>query len=266
MDIIAQRQFSTTYIFLDIVFLCVFGLILLMKRKYATFVVGLLAGILYMIVDFGIFHLLTHSRSISEGHSMFWVLLWMSMSYGFTNFTWIWLWISKDKNLLQYTILILLWWFVCPLLVQLFPSNEIITISRTTNQYHSFMALILFVGYLGIIIYNLFVKDKKYQFPLLWMLSIGILVQFGWEAALLLGGIRSALISSFEAKMATLIINSLLETNLGMPLIYPLFLLFSRKYTERLQKRKVPLTFKEALLENNELKVKRNVETSEYYR
>ncbi len=267
IEIIAQRQFSTTYIYLDIVFLCVFCFLLLIKRKYATVIVGLLAGILYMIVDFGIFHLLTHSRSISEGHSMFWVLLWMSMSYGFTNFTWIWLWISKDKNLLQYTTLILLWWFACPLLVKLFGNpNNMIVISRTTNQYHSYMAVILFLGYLSIIIYNLIVKDKKYQFHLLWMLAIGVLVQFGWESALLIGGIRSTLITSFEAKMMTLLVNSLLETNLGIPIIYPLFLLYSRKYTERLQKRKDVLTFKEAICENNELKVKRNVETSEYYR
>ena len=141
-----------------------------------------------------------------------------------------------------------------------------IVISRTTNQYHSYMAVILFLGYLSIIIYNLIVKDKKYQFHLLWMLAIGVLVQFGWESALLIGGIRSTLITSFEAKMMTLLVNSLLETNLGIPIIYPLFLLYSRKYTERLQKRKDVLTFKEAICENNELKVKRNVETSEYYR
>ncbi len=64
-----------------------------------TVLIGVLAGILYLLVDFGIFHLVCHSRSITEGYSLFLVLLWMSMSYGFTNFAWIWLWISKDRDL-----------------------------------------------------------------------------------------------------------------------------------------------------------------------
>ena len=84
-----------------------------------TVLIGVLAGILYLLVDFGIFHLVCHSRSITEGYSLFLVLLWMSMSYGFTNFAWIWQWISKDRDLFLWSFLILLWWFVCPLLCDL---------------------------------------------------------------------------------------------------------------------------------------------------
>lgn len=70
-----------------------------------TVLVGAFFGIVYMAVDCGIFHLLTHSRSISAGYSLFWVLLWMSLSYGFTNFTWIWLWLNKDKHLFEGSML-----------------------------------------------------------------------------------------------------------------------------------------------------------------
>ena len=97
-EIIARREFSPLYIWLDIAFLLLFAALLIWKKKYMTILVGALAGILYMIVDFGIFHLVCHSRSISDGHSLFWVLLWMSVSYGFTNFAWIWLWLSKDER------------------------------------------------------------------------------------------------------------------------------------------------------------------------
>ena len=99
-EIIARRQFAPLYIYLDIAFLLTFVILLILKKKYMTLLVGFLMGIVYMLVDYGIFHLLLHTRSISEGHSLFWVLLWMSMSYGFTNFTWIWLWLSKDEHLL----------------------------------------------------------------------------------------------------------------------------------------------------------------------
>ena len=81
-EIVALRQFAPLYIWLDIGFLLVFLALLLWKKKYMTACVGIFFGFVYMAVDYGIFHLLLHTRSISPGHSLFWVLLWMSMSYG----------------------------------------------------------------------------------------------------------------------------------------------------------------------------------------
>ncbi len=264
MEVVAQRVFDPLYMWLDIGFLVVFAGLLLYKKKYATVIVGLLAGVLYQIVDYGIFHLLTHSRSISEGYSLFWILLWMSMSYGFTNFVWIWLWISKDKHLFEWTTLILGWWLCCPLITKTFGTGEnLITIQRTTGAYHGYMAIILFVGYLGIIIWNISHKKRKEQINIPWLLAIGILVQFGWEAGLFLGGIRSAALGSAAEKLAPMIINSLLETNLGMPYIFLIFIAVSMKYTEDLKKRKHPLSFVDRIVENNNEKVK-SEQFSEY--
>lgn len=256
-DIIARRQFAPLYIWLDIAFLCVFLALLLMKKKYMTVLVGLVMGVVYMLVDYGIFHLVCHSRSISEGHSLFLVLLWMSVSYGFTNFTWIWLWLSKDEHLFEWSLLILGWWFCCPLLTQAFaPDAAPIIIQRTTGAYHGYMALILFAGYLGVIIYNLRQRDREKRVNIPWILAIGILVQFGWEAGLLLGGIRSAGFASFGDKLHTLIINSLLETNLGMPYVYFIFAAYSAKLTEQLRRRPDALTLTERIAENNRERVR----------
>lgn len=253
MEIVAQRQFGTTYIILDLIFLLLLLLLLLWQKKYMTVLVGAAAGILYMLVDYGIFHLLCHTRSISQGHSLFWVLLWMSMSYGFTNFTWIWLWISRDRNLKEWSLLILLWWFCCPLMAASFGSgDDMITIQRTTGAYHGYMAVLLFIGYLGVILWNLRHERKRQRIPVGWLLGIGILVQFGWEAALLLGGIRSAAIPSWDEKWMTLIVNSLLETNLGIPYVYVLYLLYTSRFTEQLHRREQRLSFMEALEENND--------------
>lgn len=108
-EIIARRQFAPLYIWLDTAFLIVFMILLMWRKKYMTVAVGLVMGVVYMLVDYGIFNLLLGTRSISEGHSLFLVLLWMSMSYGFTNFTWIWLWMSRDERLFEWTLLILGW-------------------------------------------------------------------------------------------------------------------------------------------------------------
>lgn len=256
-EIIARREFSPLYIAFDIAFLVLYGCLLLRKKKYMTFLVGFLAGILYMAVDYGIFHLVCHSRSISDGYSLFWVLLWMSMSYGFTNFTWIWLWISKDKHLFEWSMLILMWWFVCPLLTNTFaPQNmDKVIIQRTTGEYHGYMAAIMFVGYLILIIYNLS-RDKEHRINIPWLLAIGILVQFGWEAGLLIGGIRSAGFATVEEKLKPLVVNSLLETNLGMPYIYFIFTAYSAKFTEQFNSRAEKLSIGERIAENNREKVK----------
>lgn len=250
-EIIAQRQFSPAYILLDTVFLVFFALLLLKKKKYMTVAVGLGAGLLYLLVDYGIFHLICHARSITEGHSLFLVLLWMSMSYGFTNFAWIWLCLSKDENIKEWTFLILLWWFCCPLLTASFGGDAgLITIQRTTGAYHGYMALILLIGYVGVILWNVN-HEKKQRIPLLRLLLTGILVQFGWEAALLIGGIRSAAIVSWGDKLMTLVVNSLLETNLGMPYVYALFLIYSARFTEQMRRRERRVTFLEALEKDN---------------
>ena len=67
-----------------------------------------------------------------------------------------------------------------------------IVIERTTGAYHGYMAVILFVGYLGLILYNMYQTDRAKRIRIPWLLAIGILVQSGWEAGLLIGGIRSA--------------------------------------------------------------------------
>ena len=256
-DIIARRQFAPLYIWLDIAFLVVFALLLLKKKKYMTVLVGLVMGLVYLLVDYGIFHLVCRSRSISEGHSLFLVLLWMSMSYGFTNFAWIWLWISKDEHLLEWSLLILSWWFCCPLLTQTFAPDAVpIVIQRTTGAYHGYMAAILFVRYLGAIVYNLRQKDRMRCMPLLWLLAIGILVQLGWEAGLLLGGIRSAGFATLGEKLHTLLVNSLLETNLGMPYVYCIFIAHSRRFTEQLRRRPAACSFAARIEEMNRQRVR----------
>lgn len=255
-DLVARRQFSLGYIWLDIAFLVVFAALLLWQKKYMTLIIGLVFGVVYMLVDYGIFHLLTHSRTISSGYSMFWVLLWMSMSYGFTNFAWIWLWISKDKHLFEWSLLILGWWFCCPLLSNaVAPTDNPIIIERTTGAYHGYMALILFVGYLLAIVYNLSRKEKSECINIPWILAIGILVQFGWEMGLLLGGIRSAGFATLIDKLKPLIINSLLETNLGMPYIFAIYIFYSSRFTEQFKRVEEPLTFCQRLKQWNSISV-----------
>lgn len=97
----------------------------------------------------------------------------------------------------------------------------------------------IFAGYAGviIIIYNLFQKDNKARINIPWLLAIGVLVRFGWEAGLLLGGIRPAGFEGIAEKLRPLVINSLPETNLGMSYIYLIYLAYSSRFTEDMRRR-----------------------------
>lgn len=256
MELIARRQFVPAYIALDTVFLLVLAGLLLWKKRRMAALVGGIMGVVYFIVDYGVFHLICHSRSI-EGGSLFWTLLWMSMSYGFTNFAWIWLALDKDEYLIEWSLLILCWWFCCPMLARLIGFGQMpIVIQRTTGAYHGWMAAILFVGYLLAVVRNLGESDRKCRIDLLRLLAIGIAAQFAWEAALLLGGIRSAGLD-FAEKLRPLIVNSLLETNLGMPYVYLIFVALTRRFTPALARREDVPSFRERIAENNGKRVRR---------
>ena len=121
---------------------------------------------------------------------------------------------------------------------------------KNSENYHGWMAAILFLSYAALILFNIFRKDKSLRFPLLRLFLIGVFVQFGWELSLLIGGIRSAGIESAADKLTVLLVNSLLETNLGMPLIYIIFLLITSVFTEDLKRRGGKVTLSERLKEN----------------
>lgn len=225
-DIVASRTMNITYPILDSVFILALIALVAVRKNYRALIFGLIGGVLYFFVDYVLFHLVAGSRSISEGYSLFWVLLWMSMSYGFTNFLLIWLALSKDEHLFGYAAIVFIWWIACPQIADLFSKAPMFTIQRTTANYHGIMGIILFVSYAVLIVRNMFVVPAR-RVNVLWLLIIGVAVQFGWEFSLLVSGIRSDGFALGEA-LKTLAVNSLTETNLGMPSMFAIFVYVNR--------------------------------------
>lgn len=227
MDFAVSRTFSSLYIYLDIAWLVAFIIILLYFKRRLAVIVGLLAGVLYFLVDYGIFYHLLGTREITGAYP-FLFLLWLSMSYGFTNFAWIWLLLDRDGHSVEWSLLPILGWVTIGQLSSNFGAGFAeISISRGTGGYHGIMALILCLGYLYLIVRNLRGKEK---INILWLMAIGIGVQFAWEVALLISGIRPPV-------WQPLVINSLIETNLGMPLIYYIHKYVIRRWKEELIRR-----------------------------
>ncbi len=178
-----------------------------------------IAGVIYFIVDYDFFYLALGTRSV-DGADTFMFLLWLSMSCGFTNFTWIWLILENDGRRLEWSLIPIIGWVTVSLLSQEFGAGfRQIHIQRNVPGYHADTAVILAAGYLILIIRN--ITGKYPKAPLATLLVTGIGVQLAWEAVLLITASRP------EATKP-LLINSLIETNLGVPFIYMIFCAFSK--------------------------------------
>ena len=238
--IVPTRNLNLLYIILDCVFLAVFCGLLIWKKRYSTVLFALFGGILYTVVDFGGFYLLSHTRTVyingalADMGGTFWVLLWMSMSYGFTNFAFIWVLVSRDTAAKYWVFLIVMWWMTAPSISEM-GGDATITTSRTTGAYHGWMGVALVVSYL-VLTFLLLRHEERPFVSILRLCLIGFFVQFGWEFSLLAGGIRPM----NEASIRTLIVNSCLETNLGMPAIYLIWRLWHRRFNEDLSRAQTP--------------------------
>ena len=226
MEVIPAREFNYLYIILDSAWLFILLLIFIYTKRYIAIIAGLAGAFIYFLVDYGIFYLLLDTRTVTGANTAL-LLLWLSISYGFTNFAWIWLWLDRDGYALEWSLLIISGWIATAFLSQNFGSGfAVISIQRGTSGYHGIMALILLAGYTVLIIRNIRNKDNgKEKINILWILAIGILVQFSWEAVLLISGIRNP-------GIMPLIVNSLIETNMGLPILYFIHTAISRRYSE----------------------------------
>jgi len=230
MEVIPARLFNSLYIYIDIVWLLVIFAILMFTKRYMALIAGIVGGIIYFAVDYGIFYLLLGTREVTGANTAL-LLLWLSMSYGFTNFSWIWLWLDRDGRALEWSILYIMGWLSTALLSQNFGATfTAISIHRGTASYHGVMAFLMLAGYIILIIKNLKNNDNSRKINIGWILAIGILVQFSWEAVLLVTGIRTM-------GVMPLIINSLIETNMGLPYLFFMHFAMSKRFREDLRPR-----------------------------
>jgi hypothetical protein len=228
LEITAARTLNYLYIYLDVAWLLIYILILAYRKRYLALLAGVAGGLIYFAVDFGIFFLLLGTRAV-VGADPFWFLLWLSMSYGITNMAWIWLLLDRDGRAVEWSLLTILGWISVAFLSQNFGAGFAqISIQRGTTSYHGVMALALVVGYTYLIVRNLG-RSGAGQVNLLWLTAIGVGVQFSWEAVLLLSGIR-------PAGILPLIVNSLIETNLGVPYLFLIHAAAGKQVREDLSK------------------------------
>ncbi|MCD8201698.1 MAG: hypothetical protein LUD47_06525 [Clostridia bacterium] len=238
------RQLNLLYIILDSIFIVALLAFFIWKKRYRTLIFALLGGVIYVIVDYCGFYLASHSREIyiwseelmewqeASGGQYFWILFWMSMSYGITNFAFMWVCVTRDKLWKYILFFIVVWWLMIPSISEIGSDATILTY-RSTGAYHSWMAVALIVCYFALAVY--FVIKKKPIREILILFVIGFAVQFCWEFAMLINGIRPMSWDGMSLK--TLLVDSLIETNLGMPAVWVIFMVWDHFMDEALKRR-----------------------------
>ena len=207
-DYLVTRSFNVLYIWIDAVLLLAFLGVLVRTRRRAALIVGLLGGVLYLIVDYGFFYVLLRTRTV-VGMSVLPLEFWLSFSYGITNMAWMWLWFDEPGNRWEWSVLFPAGWLTSASVSQgLGGAFHGVQIARHVSSYHGIMVVFALVGYGWLAIHNLRHPDDRYSIRS--ALTIGIGTQFTWEAVLMISGIR-------PLAWRPLVIDSLIETNLGAP-------------------------------------------------
>ncbi|MFX1343792.1 MAG: hypothetical protein ACFFAI_01705 [Promethearchaeota archaeon] len=221
------RIFDFDYLIFDLVLFLIFISVLIVQKKKIPFIVGLLCGLLFLIID-GIIWWNTGIREINPPNMKIAVDFMMDFSYGLLAFSWVMIMFERKnlKEIILWTAFLYGGWLIIASLSQVLPLNdtEIITIRHMKHLRIVEISTVI-IGYSLLVILR---YDYKKIFFIFW---VGTMLSFMMESYLLFTGIRP---SGFDL----LLYDSLILTNQGIPYLYIIFDKIIPKIKERIIDRK----------------------------
>jgi hypothetical protein len=214
------RTFGIDYIFFDLLFLAIFHFLLIRKKKFIPLIAFWLGGLAIMIIDWGFWLQVFHIRKLSLPEVFlpmlpeYWrvtvFMFWFSFSYGLM-FSWMFLMFEEGKQRVFWTALLWGGWLTVALLSQNIPLwDDTFTTLRMMGGSRITQIIIVVAGY--ILLFILKYNWKK----ILYLFMVGVLCHFMMESSLWISGIRSG-------SFAVLFVNSLIESNMGVPILFILY-------------------------------------------
>ncbi|MFX1308769.1 MAG: hypothetical protein ACFFB6_02410 [Promethearchaeota archaeon] len=229
--VIVTRTIGMDFIYFDIIFLIIWIFFLIRKKYWLSIAWGLCGWLIYIFTDYILWYLITQTRHYTGPLVPLVFFLWFCFSPGFVQFSYVFVMFEKRnfKDLLNFTLLFYLGWTFVALGSQIIPLDDrLIEVSRDMsigNQRFNEMIMVLINVIIALILY---LKKKLRLEDILYLFLVGILVEFSLEFSLAISGIRQ---SQGTWSLGLLILNTLLEFNLGIVLMYLLWVPYKiRKY------------------------------------
>lgn len=220
------RIFDLDYLVFDLIFCFLFISILIVKKKKIPFIVGLVCGLLFLIID-GVIWWNIGIREIFPPNMKIAVDFMMDFTYGLLAFSWVMIMFERKniKEIILWTTLLYGGWLIIASLSQILPLNDTeITTIRHMKHLRIIEISIVVIGYLLLVILGYNYKKIIFIF---W---VGTMLSFMMESYLLFTGIRP---SGFDL----LLYDSLILTNQGIPYLYIIFDKIIPKIKERMLNR-----------------------------
>ncbi|MFX0002910.1 MAG: hypothetical protein ACFE9C_04870 [Candidatus Hodarchaeota archaeon] len=226
---VVSRSIGMDFIYLDLIFLSIWIFFLIRKKYWLSIIWGLCGWVIYIFTDYILWYLITQTRTYSGPIDPFIFFLWFCFSPGFVQFSYVFVMFEKRNrnDLIFYTLLFYLGWIFVATGSQLIPIDDrLIEVSRDMNIANQrFNEILMVLINIGIALF-LYLKKKLRLEDILYIFLVGILVEFSLEFSLAISGIRQA---QGLWSLELLIINTLLEFNLGIVLMYLLWVPFKIK-------------------------------------
>ncbi|MFX0075632.1 MAG: hypothetical protein ACFE96_09330 [Candidatus Hermodarchaeota archaeon] len=228
---VVARTIGMDFIYFDLIFIAIWVIFLVKRNYWIPILWGLLGWIIYIFVDYVYWYLITQTRHYIGPLNPFLFFIWFCVSPGFVQFSYVIVMFEKRnrKELLFWTLLFYIGWTLVSVGSQIIPLDDrIIEVYRDMNVENQRLNEIIMVLINIVVAAILYLKKKLSLEDILYIFVVGTLVEFALEFTLAVSGIRQ---EQGGWSLLTMLINTLLEFNLGIVLMYLLWIPFKiRKY------------------------------------
>jgi hypothetical protein len=217
------RTFDMDFIYLDIAFCAVWILVLLRRKQTIPLCFGFLGALITFLADDVLWLHIQHTRTLDVPFNRDLFLVYFSFTYGMIEFSYVTAMFQAKsmKAKALWTLFLYGGWMATALISQHVGIDDR-TIQTARDMSHARIVQVAMVagGYLLLLL-------LKYTWPpmksltflrMIYLFCVGMLVHFGMEITLLASGIRPA-----GDYVHVLLFNSLLEFNMGVPVLYILW-------------------------------------------
>ena len=223
MNSYVARTFDMDFMYLDIAFCAVWMLVLFRRKHTIALWFGLFGALIVFLVDDVLWLRVQQTRFLEVPFNRDLFLLYFSFTYGMIEFSYITAMFQARsmKTRALWTLFLYGGWMATALISQHAGIDDrTIQTGRDMSDARVIQVALVAGGYLLLLLLKYTWRPmKSLTFPrMLYLFLIGILVHFAMEVTLLASGIRPA-----ENYVHVLLFNSLLEFNMGVPILYILW-------------------------------------------